>query len=148
MPGGRGLCVAHTSSRASLNRSRVGYRGGFSRLESGTTTSLPLRSGLVSVRISSSLIKKKKKAVFILFTSDYLATAYLCSKYVHLKFSSSPHASPILHLHSTLRSRNTVPCTFNIHRHTQSSKVFFVKYTVTLKLQNPVSGSVRTYLSS
>ena len=146
MPGVRGLCVAHTSSRASLDRSRVGYRGGFSRLESGTTTPLPLRSGLVSVRISSSLIKKKK-AVF-LFTSDYLATAYLCSKYVHLKFSSSPHAPPILHLHSTLRSRNTVPCTFNIHRHTQSSKVFFVKYTVTLKLQNPVSGSVRTYLSS
>ena len=33
--------VARTSSRTSFDRSWVGHRGGFSRLESGTTTPLP-----------------------------------------------------------------------------------------------------------
>ena len=38
---GGARCVARTGSRASSDRSRVGHRGGFSRLESGTTTPLP-----------------------------------------------------------------------------------------------------------
>ena len=37
----------------------AGHRGGFSRLESGTTTPLPPRSDLVSVRISSMSKKNK-----------------------------------------------------------------------------------------
>ena len=47
-------------TRGGGDRSRDGHRGGFSRLESGTITPLHPRSGLVSVRISSTLIKKKK----------------------------------------------------------------------------------------
>ena len=46
--------VARTGFRASFDRSRDGHCGGFSRLESGTTTPLTPRSGLVSVRISST----------------------------------------------------------------------------------------------
>ena len=62
MCAGRGRrCVAHTGSGASLDYSRDGHHEDFSRLESGTTTPLPPRSGLVSVRIFSTLIKKIKK---------------------------------------------------------------------------------------
>ena len=38
---GGARCVARTGFRASFDGSRVGHRGGFSRLESGTTTPLP-----------------------------------------------------------------------------------------------------------
>ena len=50
--------VPRTGSRASLDCSRDCHRGSFSRLESGTTTPLPPRSGLVSVRISFTSKKK------------------------------------------------------------------------------------------
>ena len=55
-------CVARIGSRASFDHSRVGHRGGFSRLESGTTTPLPPPpQKWPGVRADFLHIKKKKK---------------------------------------------------------------------------------------
>ena len=64
MCAGGARCVARTGSRASFDRSRDGHRGGFSRLESGTTTPLPpppqQRRGVCADFLH---VKKKKKKV-------------------------------------------------------------------------------------
>ena len=64
MCAGGARCVARTGSRASFDRRRDGHRGGFSRLESGTTTPLPpppqQRRGVCADFLH---VKKKKKKV-------------------------------------------------------------------------------------
>ena len=54
-------CVARTGSWASFDRSRDCHRGGFSRLESGTTTPLPPPQKRPGVRADFLHVKKKKK---------------------------------------------------------------------------------------
>ena len=63
MCAGGARCVARTGSRASFDRSRDGHRGGFSRLESGTTTPLPPPQQRRGVCADFLHVKKKKKKV-------------------------------------------------------------------------------------
>ena len=65
MCAGGARCVARTGSRASFDRSRDGHRGGFSRLESGTTTPLP-RQKRPGVRADFLHIKKLISRIYTL----------------------------------------------------------------------------------